>query len=46
MPYVLSVLHAASITYTGTVFLFRQTHRVYIGPVSTVQNLCFCLKTV
>ena len=35
MPYVLSVLHAVSITYTDTVFLFRQTHRVNIGPVLT-----------
>ena len=35
MPYVLLVLHAVSITYRGTVFLFQQTHRVYIGPVST-----------
>ena len=35
MPYVLLVLHAVSITYIGTVFLFRQTHRIYIGPVST-----------
>ena len=44
MPYVLIGLHAVSITYTGTVFLFRQTHRNNIGPVSTVQNLYFCHK--
>ena len=35
MPYVLLVLHAVSISYTGTAFLFRQTHRIYIGPVLT-----------
>ena len=35
MPYVLLVLHAVSIGYTGTAFLFRQTHRIYIGPVPT-----------
>ena len=38
MPYVLLVLHAVSITYIDTVFLFRQTHRINIGPVSTGQN--------
>ena len=27
MPYVLLVLHAVSISYTGTVFLFRRTYR-------------------
>ena len=32
MPYVLLVLHAVNINYTGTVFLFRQTHRNNIGP--------------
>ena len=35
MPYILLVLHAVSITYIGTVFLFRQTHGFNIGPVST-----------
>ena len=33
--YVLLVLHAVSIIYIGTVFLFRQTHSFNMGPVST-----------
>ena len=43
-PYVLLVLHAVSISFTGTVFLFRQTHRNNIGLFRQAKTYTFALK--
>ena len=46
MPYVLLVLHAVSITYIDTVFLFRQTHRNNIVLFQHTKTYTFVIKTV
>ena len=44
MSYVLLVLHAASTIYTGTVFLFRQTHRNNIELFRQANTYTFVIK--
>ena len=44
MPYVLLVLHAVSISYTCTVFLFRQTHSNNIELFRQANTYTFVIK--
>ena len=44
MPYVLLVFHALGITYTDTIFLFRQPHRNNIGLFRQSKTYAFATK--